>query len=140
MICAGAPGKNKRPLSSVRSQQRQPGKVDHINNGRIAHFILQRKADKIHLHKRRFGLQCHQRHLFLPHQRFHISCRCKNTLAIDIFLFVQLMVQDLQSEVRHADLIKIRESKREPRIDLLQILLCREKLSADIASGFFHTL
>ena len=64
--------------------------------------------------------------------------RPEYALTPDVRLFVEKAVQDLDAEVRHADLINIGETEREPYIHILLVLDDRSELAADIAAGLLH--
>ena len=102
------------PLVALLCAQRQPGKVQHIQHGGIAHLILQRKPDKIKHVDRVAALERKQRQLPLPHQLLHIRIGHKHTLAPDILPLIEQPVEDLHPEMGHPHLIQIRKTKGKP--------------------------
>ena len=123
---------------AVRRAHRQTGKIQHIEDVRIAQLILQREADKVEIPDRVAAFERVKRDVLLPHFFFHIRPRRKHALAPGIRALVRDGVEDLDPEMAHTDLIGIREAERIADIHRVLVLHHLIQLTAGIARGLLH--
>ena len=72
------------------------------------------------------------------HQRFHVQPGSIGAFGQRIFPLVDLVVQDLQTDVRDTDIVNIREDKCNPGLYLIPVLDHAVKFTADIPAGFLY--
>ena len=127
-------------LGSVLGIERYSRKVKHIENIGIAQFILERKAEHIKFIKRISALKRPQLYTVLTHFFFHINIGSKHTLAPRIVKPVDNGVQNLHAEMRHSDLICIREAECISDVYFVLIFYYAVQLAADVASRLLNLL
>ena len=64
--------------------KRNARKVQHLQNVRIAHLVLERDSEKIKLFNGRLRLKREQRNLLLPHNLIEIHPRRINPLTVRV--------------------------------------------------------
>ena len=104
----------------------------------IAHLKLDRNAEEVEILYRILRLQGKKGDLLLPHHLVQIDPRGINPLTPDVIPAVEHIVQDLDAQVGHADLIYIREAHGKADIHLVFVLHHRIHFAADIARRLFN--
>lgn len=74
----------------------------------------------------------------LAHFLLHVWPWRKHALAVGVRALVEQVVEDFHPEVRHADLIIVREAEREPDVHVRRILFYHPELAACILHRLFH--
>ena len=115
--------------------QRDPGELQHLQDIGIAHLILQCDAEEIAFPHRPLALQRKQRDLLFPHHPVQVGPGREYPLTVHILPAVEHTVEDLQTQVAHADLVHIRKTHRETHRDAVRILFHTVDLPADISGG-----
>ena len=69
----------------------------------------------------------------LTHHLIHVWPGTVYTVTVDIFSAIEHIVEDLDAQMRHTDLVHIRETHAKQDIDGIYILRCRIDLVADVA-------
>ena len=134
---AGAAADDQRVvLAAVFCQQRDAGKIQHLQDVGVAHLIEKRKANDVKLLQRATGFQREERHMLLAKHLLHIRPGRKRALAGDAVHAVERVVENPRAKVRHADFVYVGKQQRKAEIRLL--FHDAVPLSADIARGFFH--
>ena len=125
-----------RPVAGMEGNSRQ---VQNLENIGITHFILKGDSQKIKILDRILAFQSKQRDFFLSHHPVQIHPRRKDPLTVNVLSPVEHIIQNLQPQMRHADLIHVREAHRKTDIHLLRVLHHRIDLAADIPGRFVNT-
>ncbi len=85
-----------------------------------------------------FGFERVQRDAVVAHQRFHVQPGRIGAFRQRILPLVDLVVQDLQADVRDADIINIGENKRNFCLDPVPVLDDAVEFTADIPAGLLY--
>ena len=104
----------------------------------ITHLISKSNTKEIKLLYRLLGFQGKERNMFLTHDLIQIHPRRKDTLTPDIFTFIEHVVEDHHAQIRHTDLINIREAHGKADIYVILIFHYRVDFTADIAGSFVN--
>ena len=120
---------------SLLGAKRNARERQHIEHCRVAHFVLQRKAEKIELTHRVATFQRAQRQVLTIHLLLHVHPRCEHALAPNVLVIVQRTVKDAHTEIRHADLVAVRKGKGKSRLDSRFIFNDLSILTARITTG-----
>ena len=136
---ADAPGEDNalQPLA-VFGQQRQSGKLEHVEHVRVAHLVAEREGDKVKIADGIVALQRPEGQPVRAHLRLHIAPGGEHPLAPDAGHLVHHAVEDAHADVRHADLIRIREAERHAHVDVLFPLYDLVVFSAHVARRLLH--
>ena len=129
---------NMLEVGAFPGQHRYAAQIEHVEDVGEGQFILQRKSDDIKIRKRVTAFEPIQRDIRLSHFLFHIDPWRKNALAPDAILVVEQPIQDARAEVRHADLIGVREAERKAQIHFRFVFHHRAPLTADIARRLLY--
>ena len=141
MIRAWSSAAHKRVTGcSFCRAQRHSCEVKHIHYIRIAHFILKRKSYKIKIFHRNITFHRKQGYSLFSHLLLHIVPRSKHTLTNGILTLIQHMIKNLHSQMRHSNLINIRETKRKSQHIVRPLLMHASKFVSDISGRFLHAL
>ena len=122
-------------LATVSGKEGNSRQIQHVENGGIAHFVLEGKAQEIKLTQRVTTLQRRERRTALQHLFLHIRPGSIGALAPDVLMGIQTMIEDAHAEIGHTDLIGIGESKGKARLDGGLVLDNLTEFSAGITSG-----
>ncbi len=76
--------------------------------------------------------------LSLAHSRFHIDPGAENPLGQHVRLLVDLLVEDHDSQVGHAQIVNIREGQRDLDVGGGPVFHDAVVLTADVAARFFN--
>ena len=90
--------------------ERNLSQIQKLKHVGIAHFILESDTQKVKVLNGILRLQGKQRDLFFPHNLIQIHPRGVDTLTIDVLSFVKHIVENLDSQMGHTQLVDIRES------------------------------
>ena len=96
---------------AVLRVQGHTGQGKHIQNVGIAHFIADGKGDHVEILNRGAAFQSPKGNIVAAHGIFHIRPGGKDSLTPDTFHFVHHSIEDPHTQIGHADLIGIRETK-----------------------------
>ena len=97
-------------------------KIQHLKNIGIAHFVLDRDAEKVKILYRILGFQGKQRNVLLPHDLVQICPGRIDAFTPDVFSLIKHIVKNLDAEMGHTDLIDIRETHGKADIYLVLYL------------------
>ena len=125
-------------ILSVLCADGDAAQVKHIQHGGISHLIADGKGNDVEISQRIAAFQRPERYSLFPELFAHIAPGREASLAPDAVHAIKKAVEDLHAEVRHADLVGIREAEGDAHIDLLLILHDLIVLPADIARGSLH--
>ena len=136
---ADAPGEDNalQPLA-VFGQQRQSGKLKHVEHVRVAHLVAEREGNKVKIADGIVALQRPEGQPVRAHLRLHIAPGGEHPLAPDAGHLVHHAVEDAHADVRHADLIRVREAERHAEIDFTFIFLNFAVLTAGVPGGLLY--
>ena len=123
---------------AVAAQKRHARELQHVQNIRVAQLVLQREADEVELAHRVAAFEAVERDAVFQHSLLHVDPRRKDALAPDVIDAVHQRIKDLDTEVRHADLVRIRKAERKAHVHLLFIFHDRIELAADVAPRLLH--
>ena len=137
---AGATTDHEGAGIALLAPKRYASQIQRLEDVGKAHFILERNAEQIKLPHRRTALQRKQGHMFRAHERGHVHPRRKHALAPSVLARVDGMIEDLHAQMRHADLIGIREKKRIAHIDRFRVFHDAPELAAHVTHRLFNAL
>ena len=124
-----------RALARVERHARQ---IEHIQHGGKRHLVADGKGDDVEIADGITGLERIERQAGTAHLLLHVAPGGENTLAPDAFHVVHNAVEDPHTEVRHTDLIGVREAEGHTGIHLREVLHHRIVLAAHIARRLLH--
>ena len=75
----------------------------------------------------------------LPHGVLHVAPGGEDALAPDAGHIVHDLVEDSHADVRHADLVGVREAKSDTGVDLRKVLYRLIVFAAHVAGRLLHT-
>jgi len=113
--------------------KRNAGKIENLQNVRIAHLILDRDAEEIEVFHGILRLQGKERNLLFFHDPVKICPRGIDPFTPDVRHAVQLFIDNLDAEMGHSDFIDIREAHRKPDRGQRLVLDDAVKFISDIA-------
>ena len=94
-------------IGTIVGSQRYSGQVENIEHVGIDHLVGERKADNIELAERPERFQSEYRDILAPENLFGITIRGKKAFAQEAVIGIDDIVQDLQTEVRHPDIVHV---------------------------------
>ena len=112
--------------------------IKDLQNVRITHLKLNCDSEEIKILDRILGLQCKKRNLLFSHHFIQIMPWRVNSLTPHILSAVEHIVKNLNPQMRHTDLIDIRETHRKAHINVFHVLHHRIHLSADVTGRFLN--
>ena len=122
-------------LAAVSRAEGDLCQLQHIEDGGVAHLILEGEAQEVEVHDRVAALQTGEGHVLLLHLLLHIHPGGIGALAPDVVVEVEAMVEDADAQVGHTDLVGIGEGEGEPRLDGGLILDDLAVLTARVTAG-----
>ncbi len=122
----------RRIVRAVLAPQRQPGKVNRVQDVRVSQFRLQREPDQVRGGQRVLRLVHKQRQAARAQRRLHVRRGRIAPLAPDMVQAVQNRIQDVQSEIAQSQLIQVREEQAHPQVHVRGPLMHRVPLRAQI--------
>ena len=125
-------------LCTLGCLQRDLCQIQHLQDVGVAHLILNGNTQEIKILDRILGFQRKKRNLLLPHHFVHIIPRRIDTLTPGILSFVKHIVENLNAQMGHSNLIHIRETHGEPDVYLFLVLHDRIDFTTDIAGRFLN--
>jgi hypothetical protein len=135
---AGSAGDNDRVAqASVAAVEGEIGEIEHIQHVRAMQFVLDRKPQPIGLPERRKVFEAVERNSCGAHPVLGIGPGVKTAGSRPGRVFINYMVQNLQPEMGHANVVKIRKAEYAPQIHRRKIFYNDIQLGAHIAKGFF---
>ena len=139
IIGAGTAADDQRVrLRPVLRPERDPGKLQDLEDVGVAHFILDGDSQEIAFPDRPLGLQREQRDLPLPHDAVQVGPGREHPLAVHVLPPVEHTVQDLHAEMAHADLVHVRKTHGKTDSHAVRVLDDGIDLAADIAGGLLN--
>ena len=137
VVSAGTAGDDEGHIfPAVFGKHGNPCQIEHIKDVAEAHFILQRKADKIEIDDRRLCFQRIQGIALLTHERFHIGPRCIYPFSGYVVPFVEKRIKDAQAQMTHGYFIDIGETVGYSKLHISVILDDAVPFAAYIAGRF----
>ena len=122
----------------IFGEQRHAAQFQHVETGREGHLVLEGKPDEVELRERRPRLEREQGQADVPHLLLHVEPGCEDPLAVGVLPLVDEVVEDLDAEVGHADLIGVGETEREPHVDRRRVFFDAVQFPADVTAGLLH--
>ena len=104
---------DRKFIAAVLRVIRDLRKIQYLQDIGIAELILQRESEEIESFDRFLRLERKERNLLLLHDRMQIRPGRVGALTPDIRSSVQLIIDDLDPEMGHSDLIDIRKAHAE---------------------------
>ena len=123
-----------RRLISIHRTHRYAPEIEHLQHRRIAQLVLQGEAEQIELPEGRAALQGGEQHTMTTQQIAHVEPRGEDPLGGDPVAFVEDVVQDLEADVAHPQLVDVREAQADAQLRVH--LDGGVDLAADVPSGF----
>ena len=134
IVHTGAAGNNDRILiAPVFGEERNTGKIQHIQDIGVAHFEGHGEAQHIEVLHRAFGFQGIEGNMFFPHEGFHIHPGRIHPFRQRVISCVQHAVNNFQPQMAHGHFIDIGESQGHFHIYAVMVLYHAVPFSADIA-------
>ena len=127
----------RRILPAVFGVNTDLRQIKELQNIRVTHFILDGNGQEVKHEHRVLAFQSKKRNLFLPHDLVKIHPRRENALAPDIVPAVHLLVDDLHTQVRHANLVDVRKGHGKPDIHLFRVFDHTIHLMSDVTDRLF---
>ena len=123
-ICGAGPASDHDRVlpGTFCGAQRDAAQVQNLKNIRVAHFVLERNSQKVKFPHRVLGFQREQRDVLFSHELIQIYPGRIDALAPDILPLIEHVIEDLDTQMGHADLIHVRETHAETDIHLLRVL------------------
>ena len=118
--------------------QRDSRQIQNLQDIGVAHLILDGDAQEVKLPHRILGLQRKQRDLFFPHDLVKIGPWRIHPLAPDVISAIEHIVEDLDSQMGHTDLVNVRKTHGKADIHLILIFHHRIYFTADITGRFLN--
>ena len=136
VIGAGTAADDQRAvLATVRGSEGNVGQLQHIEDGGVAHLVLEGEAQEVEIGDGVAALQAGEGDILLTHLLLHIHPGGVGALAPDVVVEVEAMVEDADAQIGHTDLVGIGEGEGEPRLDLGLILDDLPVLTARVTAG-----
>ena len=112
--------------------------VDHREHVGVRELVLEREADQIELPGRRARLERVERQPLRAHQALHVAPRREAKLGDPVGAPVDDVVEDLEPEVGHPDLVEVGETKQEANAGLGGILPRRVEKASRVPTRLRH--
>ena len=122
----------------VLREQRDTAQFQHVEARGEGHLVLEGEPDEVELRKRGARLEREQGQADASHLLLHVEPGREDPLAVGVLPLVDEVIEDLDAEVGHADLIGVGETERKAHVDHCRVLLDTVQLTTDIAAGFLH--
>ena len=119
--------------------ERDPGKIQDLEDICITHFILEGDPQDIKILHRVLGLDGKKRDMLFTHDGVQVGPRRIYPLTVHIRHLIEHIVKDLDPQMGHADIIYVREAHGKPDIHTGRILTYRIDLPADITGWLLDT-
>ncbi len=136
VIDARAAGDDQRVgLGSVGGQQRNARQVQHLQDVRVKHLVLEGDAENVEVADRTARFPRKEGDVRRAHARRHVRPGGVGALAEHIAAGVQEVVEDGRAQVAHADGVGVGEPEAEADGDAVPGFADRADLSADVLGG-----
>ncbi len=129
------PDDQRMVRGAIGRPHRKAAQIQHVQDVGIGQLVRQSETDDIELAERSPRFEARKRHPACPELLLHVGPRREHPLGHEIRMAVQHVVQDMQAEVRHPDLISVGIGQHEARASGTRILLHRVPLAADVPRG-----
>ena len=134
IVGAGSPSDHNGVFPGpVRGVQRDPGQIQDLQDIGITHLILDGDPQEVKVPDGILGLQGEKRDLLLTHNGVQIRPGGVHPLAPYVLPAVEHIIEDLDPQMRHADLINVGKTHGKADVHLVFIFHHRVHLSADVA-------
>ena len=110
----GAAGDDQRLIRAIRGAQRDAGQIERGEHVGVELFVGQAEPEHVEIGQRMAGLQTVERKTHLAHRRLHVHPRRVGALGQHVGLCIDAVVQDRHTQIRHAQIVDIREDQRQP--------------------------
>ena len=111
-----------------------PPRSSHGEHVRVRELELQREADDVEVLERARGLERHEREVPRAELLLHVDPRRVGTLGERARIVVEDLVEDLEAEVAHPDVVDVGEREAHARIGSVPVLADGAVLTAEVAS------
>ena len=119
--------------------ERDPGKIQDLEDICITHFILEGDPQDIKILHRVLGLDGKKRDMLFTHDGVQVGPRRIYPLTVHIRHLIEHIVKDLDPQMGHADIIYVREAHGKPDIHFFRVFIYHVYLASDIAGGLLNT-
>jgi hypothetical protein len=109
-------------LAAVLRPKGHPGEVDHREHVGVGQLVLQREADQVERAGGRPRFERVEGDPLGAHQLLHVAPRREAELREPVLAAVDQVVEDLQPEIGHPDLVQVREAEEHPDRSFRRIL------------------
>ena len=103
-------------VGAVGAVDRDAAEFEQVEDVREAHLVGQRDAEHVELVERVARLQRAQRLVVLAQQVLEVRPRREDALGEGVLATVDDVVEDAESEVRHAEVVEVRVGKRDAHL------------------------
>ena len=124
--------------AAVDRKKGDSGKLQDLQDVGIAHFILNGDAQKIKVFYGFLGFQGKQGYPLPPHDLIQIHPGGIYPFTPHIFKLIEHVINDLNSQMGHTNLVYVRKAHGKPHVHPAFILHHRIDLASDIAGRLFH--
>src|SRR5439155_5723690 len=107
--------------------------LEHRQHGRVAELELQGESDDVESGQRSAALDRKQWLALRLERRLHVGPGHEDALAGDVGPLVEHVVEQPETDVAHADFVRVRERERPFHPQLRQFLADGVQLAADVA-------
>ena len=111
------------------------GELQHIEDRREGQLVLEGESQDVEAGQGKAGLVTAQRDAVLPEERLGVHPGGVGPLCQDLRPGVQQLIEDLEAQVRHPDLIGIGKRQSHPDVDLRRVFHRRVPLPGDVSRG-----
>ncbi len=118
IVDAGAATDDERHVfAALACPERDTGEIEHVEDVRIDHLVLQRESEQIASRELGMRLERVERHMALAHGFGHVRPGRIGALDRRVGALVQYIVEYGEAQVAHADLVDIRQSQGPEAVD-----------------------
>ena len=110
----GAAGDDQRLIRPLGGAQRDAGQIERGEHVGVELLVRQAEPEHVEIGQRMAGLQAVERDARIAHRGQHVHPRRVGALGQHVGLRVDAVVQDRHAQVRHAQIVDIREDQRQP--------------------------
>ena len=125
-------------VAAIRRAERDLRQVDHRQHVGVGKLVLEREADEVEFVRGRARLERVEGNPLRPHELLHVAPRREAELGERVRALVHDVVEDLDPEIGHPDLVEIREAEERLRLDRVGILAGGMEEAARIPTRLGH--
>ncbi|OGD29491.1 MAG: hypothetical protein A2Y56_05330 [Candidatus Aminicenantes bacterium RBG_13_63_10] len=119
--------------------KRDSPEVEHGEDVAVVELVQQGETQDVEPVKRRFRLEGDQGPAAPPQGLFHVRPGSEDSLGGPVRHGVEPVIEDLLSQVGHADLVDVGKGQGQAKPDGVRALADLVPFAADVASGLLHS-